>query len=395
MMKKAISEGFLQTATVGSPGIKVSHLQYADDTLFVLNGNKENAETLRWLLKNFELVSGLEVNFDKSCVYGVNLDQEKMEEIAEALRCRADSLPVPYLGLKIGGRINGIEKWLEVVEKMKGRLRNWDASSISMGGRCTIVNSILTTMPLYCMSIFPLPKKVATQLKTLQCNFLWGGNVDLRKMAWVKWNDLCKPKKDGGLGIKDLLLFNKALLSKWVWRFLTNNKSLWSRTIIARHGGILLNHTGQMAVSERGCKSGWWSKVLATTGRVDNGWFWRKISQKLGNGNTISFWNDCWVSDRPLRDLYPRLYHLSANREGKVREMGSMIDARWKWDVAWRRAPLEREMEGVERFFSCLDNFSVKEDVMDKWMWAGSSSGEFSVKNAYSTLTRTLARGSV
>lgn len=83
-----------------------------------------------------------------------------------------------------------------------------------MGGRITIVNSVLTAMPLYNMSFLPMPKTVVNQTKAMQCNFLWGGNDDRKKMAWIKWDDLYKHKKYGGLGIKNLLAFNKALLGK-------------------------------------------------------------------------------------------------------------------------------------------------------------------------------------
>lgn len=200
-------------------------------------------------------------------------------------------------------------------------------SYISMGGRSMIVKSILTAIPLYFMSLFPLSKKVANQLKTLQCTFLWGGNVDSKKTTWVKWDDICKTKKEGGLGVKNLQFFNQALLSKWVWRFL-KNESLWARTIRARHGDILLNHRGQLPISEWGCKSSWWAKILATMGKVGTGWFWSNLFQRLGDGNNISFWNDCWVGDKLLRELFPRLYHLSTNIEGKVCEKGFWNNAR-------------------------------------------------------------------
>lgn len=48
--------------------MEISHIQYADDIVFVVEGIKENTRVLRWLLENFELLSGLSVNFDKSSV---------------------------------------------------------------------------------------------------------------------------------------------------------------------------------------------------------------------------------------------------------------------------------------------------------------------------------------
>lgn len=60
---------------------------------------------------------------------------------------------------------------------------------------------------------------------------LWGGSDVNGKIAWVKWDDVCKPKESGGLGIKDLFIFNKALIGKWRWRYLNEPNSLWCRVI--------------------------------------------------------------------------------------------------------------------------------------------------------------------
>lgn len=58
-------------------------------------------------------------------------------------------------------------------------------------------------------------------------SFLWGGSEGHTKVAWVRWEDICKPKEWGGLGIKDWGAFNKALIDKWRWRLLHEPNSLW------------------------------------------------------------------------------------------------------------------------------------------------------------------------
>lgn len=58
----------------------------------------------------------------------------ELREIAGALGCRQGELPIPYLGLKVGGRVNGADCWVDTVEKVKSRVKRWDATTLSMGG---------------------------------------------------------------------------------------------------------------------------------------------------------------------------------------------------------------------------------------------------------------------
>jgi hypothetical protein len=49
-------------------------------------------------------------------------------------------------------------------------------------------------------------------------SFFWAGSVDKRKYHFVKWRWICKPKKKGGLGLKNLAKFNVILMCKWWWK---------------------------------------------------------------------------------------------------------------------------------------------------------------------------------
>ncbi|PNY07585.1 ribonuclease H [Trifolium pratense] len=70
----------------------------------------------------------------------------------------------------------------------------------------------------------------------LQRNFLWGTSVSGRsKIPWVSWRDVCRSKKDGGLGVKNLKLFNLSLLAKWRWRLLEEDKSRWKLVLEAKY----------------------------------------------------------------------------------------------------------------------------------------------------------------
>ncbi|KHN13746.1 Putative ribonuclease H protein, partial [Glycine soja] len=98
-----------------------------------------------------------------------------------------------------------------IITKFEFKLSKWKQKSLSMGGRITLINSVLTALPIYMLSFFRVPKKVVQKLVSIQRNFLWGGGSEVAKIAWINWDTICLPKNKGGLGIKDLSKFNEAL----------------------------------------------------------------------------------------------------------------------------------------------------------------------------------------
>ena len=81
----------------------MSHLQFADDTLILGEKSWANIRAMRAVLLLFEALSGLNVNFSKSQLVGVNVSSSWLAEAALVLNCNVGSLPFVYLGLPIGG----------------------------------------------------------------------------------------------------------------------------------------------------------------------------------------------------------------------------------------------------------------------------------------------------
>jgi hypothetical protein len=90
---------------------------------------------------------------------------------------------------------------------------------LSKGGRVTLIKSTLANLPNYFLSLFPISRSVVTRIEKLQRNFLWGGMGEEFKYHLVSWLKVCTPISEGGLGFRNLLMFNRALLGKWLWRF--------------------------------------------------------------------------------------------------------------------------------------------------------------------------------
>ncbi|KAL8514362.1 hypothetical protein ACS0TY_013467 [Phlomoides rotata] len=102
---------------IGCEKIRVSHLQYADDTIFTCSGKLENIYVIKDILRNFKLLSGLNVNFNKSSLMGLNMDRANLEHMADVLGCEVGLIHFSYLGLNMG--INH-KCWSQVVEGLGG-----------------------------------------------------------------------------------------------------------------------------------------------------------------------------------------------------------------------------------------------------------------------------------
>jgi hypothetical protein len=109
---------------------------------------------------------------------------------------------------------------------------------LSKGGRITLIKSTLSNLPTYFLSLFPIPVAVASRIDKIQRDFLWGGMGEGKKFHLVKWSQICQPINLGGLGFRNLRLFNKALLGKWLWRFGNEREALWRQFIVAKYGNL-------------------------------------------------------------------------------------------------------------------------------------------------------------
>ncbi|GKD38786.1 RNA-directed DNA polymerase, eukaryota, reverse transcriptase zinc-binding domain protein [Tanacetum coccineum] len=117
--------------------------------------------------------------------------------------------------------------------------RSWIQGCLNSAIGSILVNGIYScqcSLPLYYMSSFKVPKGVLSKMESIRRNFFNGVENAEKKMSLIGWNKILASKKNGGLGVCYFFAYNRALLFKWIWRFLANGASLWSRFISAIYG---------------------------------------------------------------------------------------------------------------------------------------------------------------
>ncbi|XP_071741033.1 uncharacterized protein [Rutidosis leptorrhynchoides] len=160
MTKAAIDRGLFMGVRIGNDNVLLSHLQYADDTIFIGEWSRENILSLRYLLHCFKLASRLKINFQKSCLYGIGTSGIEVENVANILGCLVGQFPFTYLGLPIGSNMKKLKDWKIVIEKFQCKLASWKMRMMSFGGRLTLIKSVLSSLPLYYFSLFRAPSCV-------------------------------------------------------------------------------------------------------------------------------------------------------------------------------------------------------------------------------------------
>uniref|UniRef100_A0A0A8YMZ7 Reverse transcriptase zinc-binding domain-containing protein n=1 Tax=Arundo donax TaxID=35708 RepID=A0A0A8YMZ7_ARUDO len=139
----------------------------------------------------------------------------------------------------------------------------------------------------------------------------------------VKWEAVCRPKDQGGLGIINTRLMNECLLVKWIWKICSNNQDIWCGLLKAKyfpHGNLFKSKV--MGGSQ------FWKGLH----KVKHLFKWG-ASYIVGNGKCISFWDDIWIGHTPLRVQFTRLYQICSKPKAWVSKCWNGAE----WDIKFRR----------------------------------------------------------
>ena len=197
LMRTTVSKNLFSSYKVGRQKEEINILQYADDTLFFGTATTANVRVMKSILRIFELVSGLKINYAKSQFGCLGKSLDWCREAASYLNCGQLEFPFSYLGIPVGSTSKSWDVWQPLISKFESKLAKWKQRCLSMGGRI-----FLTALPIYLLSFFKIPKKVVHKV------------VSIPQLVLVKWNgdrlpssDFCSAKKNNHASIFENLKY--------------------------------------------------------------------------------------------------------------------------------------------------------------------------------------------
>nr|GEW94047.1 RNA-directed DNA polymerase, eukaryota [Tanacetum cinerariifolium] len=148
--------------------VNISHLFYADDAVFVGQWSERNISTLTHVLEYFYLASGLKINMSKSKIMGIHVNNDTVNYALVKLGCLVLKAPFTYLGSMVGGDMSRLPMWEDMLDRVRRGLSKWKMKMLSIGGRLTLVKSVLGSMPIFHMSLFKVPSGTSLWAKVIK-----------------------------------------------------------------------------------------------------------------------------------------------------------------------------------------------------------------------------------
>lgn len=366
LLSKAESEGRLHGVQICRRAPCISNLLFANDSLIFCRANQEEVQVITDTLKLYAEASGQCINFEKSFAYfSSNTSEGQRQQIKQALGVREVDRFDSYLGLPTLIGRSKYQTFSYLKERVWKKLQGWKGRLLSRAGKEVLIKAVAQSIPTYTMGVFLLPVKLCNELDALCARFWWGQSGDERKIHWKSWKFLTKPKKEGGMGFRDIRSFNLAMLAKQGWRLVQDQNSLLSLCFKAKY----FPRCSFLEATDCPNSSYVWKSVLAAQDILKSGCYWR-----VGTGSSIRVMEDKWIPNHP---------------ENKV--LCPTENDEWEWRVSdlidWRVHGWDRE-----RIYMCFNQFDAeailkiplsRRLIQDRLVWKFGRKGKYEVKSGY------------
>lgn len=213
----------------------ITHQQYADDTILPGKSSVQEAMGFKNILQKYMDASGQKVNKEKSEIFFLNTSLEMENRICGIMGYKKGKFPCKYLGISLEKNSRYTKVWMDTIDKVDKRIGSWKNKWLSKEGKITKIRPVLSATPIFPMACLPLHHGMAKNFESKLRNFLWKDKESDKKIALIKWENLCKPKECGGLGIKNPQRKNEALGAKLVWRLYQENDQKWAKILYHKY----------------------------------------------------------------------------------------------------------------------------------------------------------------
>ncbi|GJT20176.1 ribonuclease H-like domain-containing protein [Tanacetum coccineum] len=190
--------------------------------------NRGSLKVVKKSLEEFSLVSGLNLNLRKCTIFFGSIKDRDRSDLLEILPFKCGKLPVRYLGVPLIAKRLSVLDYKALTDKVEERINCWRNKHLSYAGRIQLLASILSSMQIYWASVYLLPNSVVKYLDKLFKRFVWNSGDTAKGKAKVAWKIVCRPKEQGGLGIKPLKQWNEVfLIRKSIWDVNVDKSDSW------------------------------------------------------------------------------------------------------------------------------------------------------------------------
>ena len=244
-LQEALSASRLQGITLGPGCPQIHSLLFADDLILCGNATVQEAQAMKDILNDFCNRSGQVPNLNKSSIlFSKNVPTNIKHQIKSIF-------PVPdlqphtmHLGHPLIFSHKDKNKAYEFIyNNFLAKFGTLKANTLNHAGRLQYIKSVLSSIPVYYMSIVMFSNSFVEKINSVIKRFWWAGVQEeniTSSIAYRSWQDICQPKDQGGLGIRDLHNINKSLIMQSAWNIANNKNSFLSQILKAKYFHNLL-----------------------------------------------------------------------------------------------------------------------------------------------------------
>ena len=322
LLKSSSQSSLLAGIKVAPTAPAVNHLLFADDSLLLFKSSVEEANEVSNPLDIYCKASGQRINNEKSSIFvSKGCPQTIRDGVKNSLQVHNESLSERYLGMPtdVGHSKNDTFKYLR--DRVWEKVRGWMEKLLSAARKEVLIKSIAQAIPVYSMSCFRLPRGVCDSVTSIIRQFWWGSKRGRRKPAWVAWDVMIRPKYMGGLGFRNLEMFNLALLARQAWRIMNDEDSLSARILKA----VYYPECSLLEATLGSNPSQIWRAVIDGRDVMAQG-----IIRRIGDGESTHIWRHNWI---PRSSFKRPIASLVQDPPQRVSELIETTTASWRVDL--------------------------------------------------------------